>query len=238
MSNKVESLPEITRSLRLAVLTLSKDPLYKLPRRLFVSSVAALFLFLCTLVITPAGNAQSRTPGNAVAPAVQKHFGTTAEAVTSFQPFYVIGDFNGDGVPDLAVVVRLKARRLTLPADVKLLNPFERGGAIKFPNNPVDENKLAIAIVHSWNQPVAAGKLVLLGDSPILILQNARAISSERGDRLNLIGLRSRRAKRGRGEILPGGSKGDVILLTTEVGGDGLLYWNGRTYLWEEPAED
>ena len=199
---------------------------------------SAAFLLLCILIIAPAANAQSPTSATAVALAVQKHFGTTVEAVTSFQPFYVVGDFNGDGVPDLAAVVRLKARRQALSAGVKLLNPFERGAAIKFPNNPADDNKLAVAIVHSWSSPAPAARLLLLGESPILILQNARALSSEPNDRLNLIGLRSRRTKRTGGVILPQGSKGDVILLATEVGGDGLLYWNGRTYLWEEPAED
>jgi len=199
---------------------------------------SAAFLLLCTLVIAAGGNTQAPTSANAIAPAVQKHFGTTVEAVTSFQPFYVIGDFNGDKVPDLAAVVSLKARRQALSTDVKLLNPFGRGGAIKFPNNPETDNKLAVAIIHGWNNPAPAGKLLLLGESPILILQNARAISSEPNERVNLIGLRRRRAKRGRGETLPRGSKGDVILLATEVGGDGLLYWNGRTYLWEEPAED
>jgi hypothetical protein len=198
----------------------------------------AVFLLLCTLIIAPAGKAQRPTSATAVALALQKHFGPAVEAVTSFQPFYMIGDFNGDGVPDLAAVVRLKARRQALPVDVKLLNPFERGGAIKFPNNPEEGNKLAVAILHSWNNPAPAAKLLLLGESPILILQNARAISSQPNERMNLIGLRSRRAKRGRRESLPRGSKGDVILLATEVGGDGLLYWNGRTYLWEEPAED
>jgi len=207
----------------------------KITTRRYTTSV---FLLLCALLIVRAVDAQAPTPANAVTLAVQKHFGPAVQAVMSFQPFFVIGDFNGDGVLDLAAVVRLKARRQTLPADVKLLNPFERGGAIKFPNNPEADNKLAVAIIHSWNNPAPAAKLLLLGESPILILQNARAISSEPNERVNLIGLRRRRAKRTRGVILPGGSKGDVILLATEVGGDGLLYWNGRTYLWEEPAED
>jgi len=198
----------------------------------------AACLLLCIIVIAPAGNAQSPTSATAVALAVQKYFGSTVEPVTSFQPFYVIGDFNGDGAPDLAAVVRFKARRLTMAADVRLLNPFERGGAVEFPNKPVKADKLALAIIHNWNNSALAERLLLLGESPILILQNARAISSEAGDRVNLIGLRSRRTKRTRGVILPRGSKGDVILLATEVGGDGLLYWNGRTYLWEEPAED
>jgi len=198
----------------------------------------AAFLLLCTFVTAPAGNTQGPNSATAVALAIQKHFGTSVEAVTSFQPFYAIGDFNGDGVADLAAVVRLKAPRQALPANVKPLNPFERGGAIRFPNNPEHDNKLAVAIIHSWNNPAPVARLLLLGESPILILQNARAISSEPGDRVNLIGLRSRRAKRPRGVILPRSSKGDVILLATEVGGDGLVYWNGRTYLWEEPAED
>ena len=114
MSNKVGSLPETTRSLRHPVLTFSKGSLPTQRMTLLARSSAA-FLLLCTLVIAAGGNTQAPTSANAIAPAVQKHFGTTVEAVTSFQPFYVIGDFNGDGVPDLAVVVRLKARRQALP---------------------------------------------------------------------------------------------------------------------------
>ena len=81
---------------------------------------------------------------------MQKHFGATVEVVTAFQPFNVAGDFNGDGAQDIVVVVRIKARRNALPTNVKLLNPFETRGAIKFPANPDSENKLALAIIHSW----------------------------------------------------------------------------------------
>jgi len=30
------------------------------------------------------------------------------------------------------------------------------------------------------------------------------------------------------------GAKGDVILLGNQVGDNSPLYWNGRTYVWED----
>jgi hypothetical protein len=68
-------------------------------------------------------------------------------------------------------------------------------------------------------------------------MQYSRATSSAQADKQNLIGI-SKRGQRGSGLTLPRGAKGDVILLGTEIGGDSLLYWNGRTYLWQDAAED
>lgn len=208
---------------------------------------ASVLLLLCSFAINPVGHAQNQAAHsnkemNAsqsadVIQAVQKHFGAAVEVVTAFQPFNVVGDFNGDGTADIAVVVRIKARRNALPTNVKLLNPFETRGAIKFPANPDSENKLALAIIHGWRTETV-GKFLVLGESPVLIMQYPRAVSSEPGDKQNLIGLMSKRGRRPLGVSLPRGSKGDVILLATEVGGDSLLYWNGRTYFWQDVAED
>ena len=213
----------------------------------------SLFFLLFCFAITPVGNIRNQAAGSnnqtnpsqtAVVETVQKHFGATVEVVTAFQPFNVAGDFNGDGAQDVVVVVRIKSRRNALPTNLKLLNPFETSGAIKFPANPDSENKLALAIIHSWKTETVraassyVGKFLLLGESPVLIMQYARATSSEQGDKQKLISLMSKRGRRPAGVTLPHGSKGDVILLATEVGGDSLLYWNGRTYLWEDVAED
>ena len=161
----------------------------------------------------------------------------TTRCHSAFEPFNVTGDFNGDGAVDLVVVVRIKARRNALTTSVKLLNPFETRGAIKFPANPNSENKLALAVIHSWKTETG-GKFLLLGESPVLIMQYVRATSNEPGDKQNLISLMSKRGRRPSGVMLPRGSKGDVVLLATEVGGDSMLYWNGRTYLWQDVAED
>jgi hypothetical protein len=173
-----------------------------------------------------------------VAETLSANFGTAVQAVTGFKPFYAVGDFNGDGLEDLVTVVRLKDVRGAVPKDVRVLNPFELQGSTKFPDDPVAENRLALALVHGWKNPGSSGKFLLLGDSPILILQYTRATSSQTEDRKDLIRLMRRRGTRRQGETLPRGAKGDVILLATEVGGDSQLYWNGRTYLWQDSAED
>jgi len=33
---------------------------------------------------------------------------------------------------------------------------------------------------------------------------------------------------------VPATAKGDVVLLFTEVGDNSMLYWNGRTYRWQD----
>jgi len=205
-------------------------------------AVSSVFLLLCCFAITPVGNTQDQTTRpnqqpnpsqTAVVETVQKHFGAAVEVVTAFQPFNVVGDFNGDGTADIAVVVRIKARRNALPTNVKLLNPFETRGVIKFPARPDSENKLALAIIHGWKTETV-GKFLLLGESPVLVMQYPRAASNEPGDKQKLISLMGKGGKRPSGVKLPRGSKGDVILLATEVGGDSLLHWNGRTYLWQD----
>ena len=175
--------------------------------------------------------------GNITA-ALQTNFGSAVEASTAFKPFYVTGDFNGDGAQDVAVVVRIKERRSALPKDVRVLNPFEFERTIKFPTNPATENKLALVIIHGWKNPKPSGKYLLVGDSPILILDYQRVGSDQPADRQDLIELMPRRGRRPKGLMYPRGSKGDVILLGNQVGHNSPLYWNGRTYVWEDSAED
>ena len=145
--------------------------------------------------------------------------------------------FNGDAAMDIAVVVRVKGRRVNLPKDVRVLNPFEDRTTAKFPDNPATANKLALVVIHSWKAPQPTSKFLLIGEAPILILEPDRATSSQPNDRKDLIELMSRRGKRRKGEKLPPRSKGDVIVLGSEVG-DSVLYWNGRTYVWEDSPDD
>jgi len=199
-------------------------------------------------VITIIGTANGETtrkvtqsnPSQAIAVtgAVQSDFGSAVEASTAFNPFYVTGDFNGDGAQDIAIVVRVKEGRSALPKDVRILNPFQLERTISFPADPATENKLALVIIHGWKNPKPSGKFLLIGDSPILILDYQRVTSEQSSDRQNLIGIMSKRGKRPKGVTFPRGAKGDVILLGNQVGDNSPLYWNGRTYVWEDSAED
>jgi len=200
-------------------------------------NAALLSACLAITIFSHSSIGTSQTVANAaIAEAVQRNFGNGVEVVTSFNPFQVTGDFNGDRLQDLAVVVRITGARNLLPKEVRLLNPFDRGGSIHFPR--ASDHRLALAILHDWKNPAATGRFLLLGESPILILQNARATSKEESDRNELLSIRRRSSKRRAAAPFPRTAKGDVVLLGTEVGGDSLLYWNGRTYLWEDSAED
>ena len=61
---------------------------------------------------------------SSVIDAMQTSFGSAVEAMTAFKPFYVTGDFNGDGAQDVVTVVRIKGRRSSLTKDVTILNPW------------------------------------------------------------------------------------------------------------------
>jgi hypothetical protein len=197
-----------------------------------------LFTLLCFVATVPSIAQANALQPAAVAAALQANFGAAVEASTAFKPFYVTGDFNGDGAQDIVIVVLIKASRSALPKDVRILNPFEFERTIRFPANPATENKLALVIIHGWKNPKPSGKYLLIGDSPILILDYQRVTSDQPADRQDLIGLMNKRGRRPKGSTFPRGAKGDVILLGNQVGDNSPLYWNGRTYVWEDSAED
>jgi len=216
-------------------------------KRAFLFSLAGRIIFLSlvgwilVVVVNEPGltahpTGQPKAQSAAVTEALQASFGSAVEAVTGFKPFYLTGDFNGDGMQDIVIVVRIKERRTALPKDVRLINPFYSSPKVTFPANPASENKLALAIIHSWKTPQTAAKFLLVGEAPILILVHER--TSDPDGAKGLMELMSKRGKRRRGQTFPPTAKGDVILLGTEVGSDSPLYWNGKTYRWEEPEGD
>ena len=176
------------------------------------------------------------TQSSAVTSALQASFGSVVEAVTGFTPFYVTGDFNGDGAQDILVVVQIKEPRAALPKDVRLINPFWDTPKVIFPKNLEGEKTLALAIIHKWKTPDGATKFLLVGQAALLIFVHDR-ISDPKSAK-DLMRVISRRGKRPKGETFPRTAKGDVILLWTEVGDETPLYWNGRTYKWEEGSAD
>jgi hypothetical protein len=187
----------------------------------------------------PATNEQSKVSQSAVVTkALATSFGPALEPVTGFRPFYLTGDFNGDGMPDLLVVVLIKRRRSELPKDVRVLNPFynDRSYGPNYPTDPAAKPTLAFAVIHGtkagWKTSESAGKFLLVGPSPILIMEYDREKSDPNGG----IELKRKRSTPRKGGWPPAAAKGDSIYLPTE-GSDSILYWNGTTYRWEEGDE-
>ena len=171
----------------------------------------------------------------AVTEALQASFGSVVEAVTGFTPFYLTGDFNGDKMQDVVVVVLIKERRTAVPKDVRLINPFWNSPKVTFPTN-LAEKPLALAIIHSWKTPRTATKFLLVGEAPLLTF--VYDYTSDPKSAKGLMELMHKSGKRRKGDIYPATAKGDVIFLWTQVGDQTPLYWNGRTYKWEEGSSD
>jgi hypothetical protein len=211
----------------------------------FANRLAVFFLMSIFLAANAQSvSAQTKTQTKASQPSqtaikdtLQKSFGSAVEAVTAFKPSYLTGDFNGDGAQDIIMVVRIKGPRVELASDVILYNPFERPKAV-FPANPSANPTLAFAIIHGrkpgWQTSPALEKFLLLGETPILILNYGRVTSPAPGDRKDLMELLAKRSGKSRAdEWPPASAKGDSIVLGTEAT-DSILYWNGKNYRWEE----
>jgi hypothetical protein len=179
-------------------------------------------------------NQANQTAG--VTEALKASFGSALEAVTAFNPFYLTGDFNGDGAQDIVIVARIKGRRGDLPPDVKVLNPFYRVAGPAYPTDPAAKPTLAFAIIHGtkagWKNAPMAEKFLLVGESPILIMENDRATGRPE-DAKNLMEIKSKLGKRRGATWPPAAARGDSIILETEAI-NSILYWNGKTYRWEE----
>jgi hypothetical protein len=209
----------------------------------------AVFVFVIFLLALAANlhsfSAQSKSQAKApqvsqstLRTTLHSSFGSAVEAATTFSPFYLTGDFNGDGAQDILIVVRLKGARSELAQDVKIYNPFERPKAV-YPTDPAANPTLALAIIHGskpgWQTPPALEKFLLFGGSPVLILNYSR-VTGLPPDRKDLMELLKKRSTKHRADDWPPvAAKGDSIFLPTEAT-DSILYWNGKNYRWEEAA--
>lgn len=207
----------------------------------FLLLACSIFIVAYTPSLTAQTTLQTKVgQAAAVTDALKTSFGSALEVVKEFKPFYLAGDFNGDGAQDVVIVVRIMGRRSGLPPDVKVLNPFHRTDKPAFPADPAAKPTLAFAVIHGtkagWKTSQPAGKFLLVGESPILILENDRA-SGRPEDAKGLMEIISKRGKRRGATSPPAAAKGDSILLGTEAT-ESILYWNGRTYRWEEFSDE
>jgi len=168
----------------------------------------------------------------AVVSAVRASFGPGVEVVTSLEPFYLDGDFNGDGFADLFVVVRL-AKGVEIPNGVVRANPYGYGDSASAPS-------VGFAVIHGtrngWGVEPSKGRYLLLGESPILALQPERWGTSDSKDLMTLL---KKGVRRPAGDLPapPRQAKGASVYLPTEAAW-GILYWNARAYAWLESPED
>jgi hypothetical protein len=137
-------------------------------------------------------------------------------------PFYLLGDFDGDGSADRAALVNIGEARADLRSyGVRYINidPYSRRkGSHIDPLVHASHNCPGIAIIHGtaagWGVTKPAGKFMVYECFSSLRL-------TRRGQRIRRGGGSSGRTP------VP---EGDSILLDLETGGTALVYRNGKTY--------
>lgn len=200
-------------------------------------------LSAATLASAPANSVRADENQSAtVIKALQASFGPALEAAAEFNPFYLTGDFNGDGMQDLLVLVRIKLKRSQLPKDVRVANPFYNDPSYgpAYPDDPAAKARRGFAIIHGskpgWNAPSPLAKFLLVGESPIrvMFMDVDPKTSMEKSN--GLMEVIKKGSKRYR-DLHGPSAKGDMINLPTG-GAASFLYWNGKAYRWEEYDAD
>ncbi|HEV8485464.1 MAG TPA: hypothetical protein VGV87_18115 [Blastocatellia bacterium] len=157
-----------------------------------------------------------------VAALVRSTLTSQAEVFDRGNPWYEQGDFNGDGLQDLAVLVLVESGREELRKHgVKYINidPFSRSNGLQLdPLTDMGQHCLGLAILHGSSRSWSGAMLGV----PVLVydcFSGCRVI--KKGTY-----VRRGRASRARSPVL----KGDALQLELETGGQTLVYWDGRTY--------
>jgi hypothetical protein len=188
----------------------------------------SVVLLFWALIVSPVYTQSRRGKANVseaqLQDVVRKEFGdqVKVQPALNSEPFYLLGDFNGDGRQDIAVLVNIEQGRAELKQHgVKYLDadPHSRtNGSEIDPKSAMGHNCIGIAIIHGtsdgWNVLNPAGKFLVYD-----------CFSAFRLFR------KGQRIRRGSGSQGPTPKpKGDSIFLDLETGGTSLIYWNGRTY--------
>lgn len=144
-----------------------------------------------------------------------QRFGSAVTLEPAAKPCSVRADFNGDGVPDAAILVRLAADPASLPATITRANPFQRSGAFT-------GKRKGLAIAISLEGP--APKAFLLSDGEFF----ASPMWQSPGQLLSKI-------PKAKG---PKTAKGESLGVATESGIDLRIYWSGAGWRSEAPQEE
>jgi hypothetical protein len=175
--------------------------------KLFSLRTAVFFvLSVCLNLSIPAQTASK------VEDLVKSLSGEKLKVESKATPYKLVGDFNGDKIEDVAVIVSLSDTVEKTAKTVKVAYPYYFG-------KEVDAEDLALFIIHGkgkgW-QFAQKSSVLFLGRNSALIFQKARL--GEKGD-----GMELDKDKRGK-----------VSIYFVTEGSSGTLKWNGKKYVWTE----
>ena len=155
---------------------------------------------------------------------VTHYFATTAKVATTRQPAFITGDFNGDGIEDLAVLIKLDGT-LSTSRQVQVSSPWEFPGSVQ-------SNSYATSLViingskDGW-MSADTQVYVLLDKSGVLETPSFQLMQKNKSDP-DYSQIQA---------MLPVKNAGDLIVLPTEAGIDTYIYWYKTSYRLFTPDE-
>jgi hypothetical protein len=166
---------------------------------------------------------------------VYKNAVTIDTGVKGSKPF-VVGDFNNDGVEDIAVVVRPAKGMLAeinneyanwIVEDVsKVQLPVERNGRQVLPPNPgpvkIEQNDQLLVIIHGYQKEAWRNTQA----RQTYLLKNAV------GE--NMLAMPIKYALAGAGAKNPHVAVNGDVIKETRRGDNGFIYWTGSKYAWRQ----
>jgi hypothetical protein len=165
---------------------------HRLARQIKLASVCSAFALVCTMWAED--NRDRMQIENVPAWIVQLFSAKKLDAEYEFRftlnPFYLQGDFNGDGKPDAAILVKNKV-----------------------------SSKVGIAICHA-------------GKNEVFVV-GAGTTAGNGGDDFSWMDVWQVYSKaRARPKLI-----GDALLVEKSESGGGLIYWDGKTYKWQQRGD-
>ncbi|MCI0506526.1 MAG: hypothetical protein L0Z73_10505 [Gammaproteobacteria bacterium] len=156
--------------------------------------------------------------------AITQYFTAKATVTKSRQPAFITGDFNGDGIKDMAVLFR-PAQTVTTSKQVQTSSPWAFPGSVQSANY---HTSLAIFNGGSgdWLSPDTQ-VFALLDKSGSLETPSFQLMLKKKTDN-EYAQLQA---------MLPAKHQGDLIVLPTEAGIDTYVYWDKTTYKLYVPME-
>lgn len=164
----------------------------------------------------------NRPTRESIVSVVTQSIGSSAQVLSSDATYYLLGDFNGDGNQDLAVLVQTESKREELQAHhVKYIDvdPFsKRNGSELDPLVDMGHHCVGILVLHGasnvWHDRFINPPYIFYECfSPFRLVKRQDRVQRGAGSE-------------GKTPVL----RGDAMQLELETGGQTLVYWDGVTY--------
>lgn len=155
---------------------------------------------------------------------ISHYFPTEAKVLENSQPIFKLGDFNGDDIEDIAILI-LPENNQKPTSQLEVSTPWH------FPGTTISKKPhKSIAIFNGSHDKWQSDKtrvFLLLDNLGVLETPSFELLMTKKSDA----------DYREHSDMLPIKTTNDFLILPTEAGIDTYVYWDGQTYKLFEPDE-